>query len=137
MSQSTHADTKARSVTKIPLHVGQRYRCFILVRPDEGYHGSYGQTRRWPIWECEDCRFRLESSYDTFQGRVLLSSWALKRMADHHECGHAPCARCGQVLPRRMDGSPRQHAHNRCPAKSPGDKIEREFVKHMSVREYE
>lgn len=37
---------------------------------------------------------------------------------------------------RRKDGSTRQHAVNRCPGKTPGDKIEREFVKHMTAREY-
>ena len=38
--------------------------------------------------------------------------------------------------PTRKDGSPRQHPHNRCPAKNAGDKVEREFVKNMTAREY-
>jgi len=37
---------------------------------------------------------------------------------------------------RRKDGSPRQHAHNRCAGKEPGDKIEREFIKNMTAREF-
>lgn len=119
-----------------PTRVGDRYRCFVLVRADLTYGGPYGQTIRWPIWECADCGLRLRATYQTFQGERRWSSWDLARMADHHECGHAPCARCGQMLLRRMDGSPRQHAHNRCPGKSPGDKIEREFVKNMNRREY-
>jgi hypothetical protein len=39
------------------------------------------------------------------------------------------------MLARRKDGTPRQHPHNRCPEKSPGHKIEREFVKNMQRRE--
>lgn len=51
---------------------------------------------------------------------------------DYEKATREPTA----ALLRRKDGSPRQHAHNRCPAKTPGHKIEREFVKHMSQREY-
>ena len=120
----------------VPTRAGDRYRCFVLVRPDMTYGGPYGQTCRWPIWECEDCGHRLTASYSTFQGERRWSAYELKRMADHHECGHAPCSRCGQTLPRRKDGTPRQHAHNRCPGKTPGDKIELEFVKNMTAREY-
>lgn len=29
-----------------------------------------------------------------------------------------------------------RHAYNRCPGKSPGHRIEREFVKNMTAREY-
>ena len=123
-------------MTNAPTRVGDRYRCFILVRPDATYGGAYGQTIRWPIWECENCGYRLTATYTTFAGERRWGSHDLQRMADHHECGHAPCARCGKPLLRRLDGSPRQHAHNRCPGKSPGDKIEREFVKHMTRREF-
>ena len=111
-----------------PTRKGDRYLCFIVEREDRGYGGPYGQTRRWPVLVCEECGYRI--SYDP------ASTWAMKRAADHHECGHAPCAACGQPLLRRKDGTPRQHAHNRCPAKTAGDKIEREFVKHMTTREY-
>lgn len=123
-------------MTDIPCRVGERYTCFVLIRGDLGYGGSYGQTRRWPIWECEDCGYRINTVYDTFQGKVHWSAWSLKRMADHHECGHAPCAKCGEMLLRRKDGTPRQHAHHLCAGKTEGDKIEREFVKHMATREY-
>lgn len=110
-----------------PYRVGERWRCFIVVREDKGWGGPYGQYRRATAWECEDCGYRITGD---------LAGWTRVRMADHHECGHAPCGRCGQMLLRRKDGSPRQHAHNRCPQKRPDDKIEREFVKHMTHREY-
>ena len=111
----------------LPHRVGQRYMCFVVVREDQGWGGPYGQTRLPTWWECEVCGYRIRGD---------LAHWEKKRMADHHECGHAPCARCGQMLLRRKDGTPRQHAHNRCPAKQPDDKIEREFIKHMTRREY-
>ena len=120
----------------IPTRAGDRYLCFILIRPDHAVVGPYGSRDRWPLWECEDCGHRLTATYTTWQGERRWSSWDLARMAEHHECSHAPCARCGQMLLRRKDGTPRQHAHNRCPGKAPGDKIEREFVKNMTAREY-
>jgi hypothetical protein len=92
-----------------PYRVGERWRCFVVVREDKGWG---------------------------YQIRGDLSQWEKVRMADHHDCGHAPCPKCGVTLLRRKDGSPRQHAHNRCPGKDPGDKIELEFVKNMSEREY-
>lgn len=101
--------------------------CFVVVREDQGWGGPYGQNRRPTVWQCEECGHQIRGD---------LSQWEKKRMADHHECGHAPCPKCGQTLLRRKDGSPRQHAHNRCPGKNPGDKIELEFVKHMTDREY-
>jgi len=107
--------------------VGERYTCFIVVREDRGWGGPYGQTR-WPaIWRCVECGYKIPDH---------LTGWEKKRMADHHEHGHAPCPLCGVMLLRRKDGTPRQHPHNRCPKKSAGDKIEREFVKNMTVREY-
>ena len=115
-------------MTNLPTRKGERYLCFIVEREDRGYGGPYGQTRRWPVLVCEVCGYRVE--YATG------STWAVKKIADHHECGHAPCPKCGEMLLRRKDGTPRQHAHNRCPGKTPGDKIEREFVKNMSTREY-
>ena len=108
----------------IPTRKGERYTCFIVVKEDGGYDWT---GRNKPIvLECEVCGHRVRGTY----------GYQLKLMADHHECGHAPCDRCGQMLLRRKDGTRRQHAHNRCPGKDPGHKIEREFVRHMSEREY-
>ena len=112
----------------LPTREGDRYMCFIVVREDRGYGGPYGQRRRWPVLVCEECGYRVSGE--------VASAWTQKRMADHHECGHAPCSACGQMLLRRKDGTPRQHAHHLCPGKTPGHKIEREFVKHMATREY-
>lgn len=111
----------------LPCRVGERYTCFVVVREDQGWGGPYGQTRRPTSWQCEECGYKIRGD---------LSGWTKKSMADHHECGHAPCVKCGAILLRRKDGSPRQHAHNRCPGKTPGDKIELEHVKHMTTREY-
>lgn len=111
-----------------PHKVGDRWRCFVVVREDKGYGGPYGQNRRWTVWECEDCGHRLPGD--------LSNGWIKQRLADHHACGHAPCEKCGQKLLRRKDGTPRQHAHNRCPGKTPGDRVELEFVKNMTDRTY-
>lgn len=109
----------------VPTRVGQRYTCFIVVREEGGY--NWAGRPKPVVFECEVCGHRVRGNWP----------YELKRMADHHDHGHAPCARgCGQMLLRRMDGRPRQHAHNRCPLKTPGDKIELEFVKNMSAREY-
>lgn len=105
----------------VPYRLGERYLCFVVVKEDGGYGGL------WTRWQCEECGYWIAGD---------LAGWLKKQLADHHECGHAPCAKCGQTLLRRKDGTPRQHAHNRCPGKTPGDKIEREFVKHMTAREY-
>lgn len=109
----------------LPYKFGDKYRCFVVTKRDRGWGGPYGQTHRPVEWTCEIC------------GHVERGdgSWAMARMADHHECGHAPCERCGAMLLRRKDGSPRQHKHTLCPGKNPGHKIEREFVKNMTVRE--
>lgn len=123
-------------MTNVPTQAGDRYLCFILVRPDRETCGPYGSRDRWPLWRCEDCGYELTTTYATFNGVRRYGAWELKRMADHHECGHAPCPKCGELLLRRKDGTPRQHAYNRCAGKTPGDKIEREFVKHMAAREY-
>ena len=119
----------------VPTRVGERYLCFVVHRDDMGWGGPYGQYRRPMIWRCVECDYEIRDHTVTFQGRVRRDSWAMKRLADHHECGHAPCDRCGQMLLRRKDGTPRQHAHNKCPGKSPGHKIEREFVKNIGERE--
>jgi hypothetical protein len=111
----------------MPTRTGDRYLCFIVKREDRGYGGPYGQYRRPIVLVCEDCGYEV---------RGATTAWELKRMADHHEHGHAPCSRCGQMLLKRIDGTPRQHAHNRCPGKTDGDKIELEFVKNMAAREY-
>ena len=122
----------------LPTRKGDRYLCFIVEREDRGWGGPYGQYRRPMVWRCEVCGYEIpDHTGHDFQGRPIhRDRWAMKRLADHHECGHAPCPRCGQMLLRRKDGTPRQHAHNRCPGKNAGDKIEREFVKHMTRREF-
>lgn len=120
----------------IPTHVGGRYLCFVVEKPDRGWGGPYGQRRRPLVWRCVECGHEIPEYVDTFTGPVRRGSWAMKQLADHHECGHAPCAYCGQMLLRRKDGSPRQHAANRCPGKTPGHKIEREFIRNMADREY-
>lgn len=112
----------------LPHKVGDRYRCFIVERADRGYGGPYGQTHRPAVWRCEDCSYLLKGD---------MVAWQRKRAADHHECGHAPCALCGAMLARRKDGSSRQHAHNRCQEKTPGHRIEREFVKNIITKEYQ
>ncbi|WP_136043327.1 MULTISPECIES: hypothetical protein [unclassified Microbacterium] len=109
----------------LPYKIGDRYLCFTVTKRDRGWGGPYGQYRREVEWTCDTCGFKITGD----------GAWSMKHMADHHECGHAPCDRCGTLLLRRKDGTPRQHAHNRCPKKSPGHKIEREFVKNMSIRE--
>lgn len=109
-----------------PTRVGDRYRCFILVKEDRGYGGPYGQRRMPPEWKCEDCGHRIKGE---------LAGHTKQRIADHHECGHAPCPRCGQKLLRRKDGTPREHAHTRCPGKTDWHKIEREYVKNIGKRE--
>ena len=121
----------------LPSRVGERYRCFVLVRDDKGWGGPYGQQRRPALWKCEDCGYTIRGYFLRFDGQpIQVPGHEKKQLADHHECGHAPCSRCGQLLPRRKDGSPRQHAANRCPAKTDGDTIVREFVKNVTVREY-
>lgn len=107
-----------------PTRVGDRYLCFVVVREDRGYNWC-GRSKPIAL-ECEVC------------GHRVIGAWPyqVKLMADHHECGHAPCDRCGQMLLRRKDGTPRQHRHDLCPGKDSGDRIELEFVKNMSRREY-
>jgi hypothetical protein len=46
-----------------------------------------------------------------------------------------PVSTAGRPLLKRKDGTPRQHAYNKCPGKNGGFKIEREFVKNMTERE--
>jgi hypothetical protein len=114
-------------MTTIPSRAGDRYVCFTLIREAKGWGGPYGQ--RWIpcVWRCDECGAEIPGE---------LAPWIKKRLADHHECGHAPCDRCGTMLPRRKDGTPRQHRVDLCPGKTDGDKIEREFVKHMTTREF-
>lgn len=108
--------------------VGDRYRCFIAVRREKGWGGSWNQTWVGAVWRCEDCGYELRE--------WAPGSWEQQRAADHHEHGHAPCAYCGQLLPLRKDGTPRQHNWTVCPGKNEGNHIEREFVKHIAEREY-
>lgn len=112
----------------LPHKIGDRYTCFVVVREDEGYGGPWGQTRRRTAWKCEVCGYMIH-------GDMFTAGWERKKAADHHECGHAPCDRCGHMLLRRKDGTPRQHPHNRCPDKTPGHRIEREFSKNIIRRE--
>lgn len=112
-------------MTERPYKIGDRWRCFIVTKRDRGWGGPYGQYRREVEWTCDECGYVIRGD----------GSWSMVRMADHHDCGHAPCEFCGRMLLRRKDGSPRQHKHNLCPGKNPGYKIEREFVKNMTVRE--
>lgn len=120
----------------MPTRVGERYLCFEVVKPDRGWGGPYGQYRRPLIWRCTECGHEIPDHTDTFDGPKRRDSWAMKRLADHHECGHAPCAYCGQLLLRRKDGTPRQHRADLCPGKDPGYRIEREFARHITEREY-
>ena len=112
----------------LPYKIGDRYLCFEVVKRERGWGGPYGQNWRGAVWRCVECGYEL---HEHAQGR-----WAMGIAARHHECSHAPCPQCGQMLLKRKDGTPRQHAHNRCPGKNPGMKIEREFVKNMTTREY-
>lgn len=102
--------------------VGDTWRCFTAVRAGR-YGGGYGNTYTAMRWRCDEC------------GTSYYGDAPHRYMAEHADKGHAPCALCGTVLLNRKDGSPRQHAHNRCAGKDPGFKIEREFVKNMTARE--
>lgn len=113
-------------MTNLPTRVGERFLCFVVEKPDRGWGGPYGMLRRPIVWRCVECDYRIHGD----------SPWSMRRIAEHHECGHAPCAYCGRPLLRRKDGSPRQHAANRCPAKGPEFRVEREFAKHITTREY-
>lgn len=110
-----------------PSRVGDRYLCFVVVRHAIGWTGPYGQTWAGPIWECVECGHRIPEHYSGFDR---------KRAARHHEHGHAPCDLCGRPLLLRKDGTPRQHRYDLCAGKTDGHKIEREFVKNISAREY-
>lgn len=123
-------------MTNIPTKVGERYLCFVVEKPDRGWGGAYGQNRRPLIWRCVECGFQMSDHSDTFTGHRRLDAWAMKRLAEHHECGHAPCAYCGKPLLRRKDGTPRQHSSNLCPGKNEAYRIEREFAKNITAREY-
>lgn len=114
-------------MTNIPTREGERYLCFEVLRRDRGWGGPYGQQRRPQVWRCVECGYAIQGA----------ESWSLAALAKHHDRGHAPCAYCGQLLLRRKDGSPRQHAANLCPGKNKGYRIEREFARHINTREYQ
>lgn len=102
--------------------VGDTWRCFTAVRAGRwgtGYSTTYTPMR----WQCNECGTRYYGDHPH------------RYMEEHADKGHSPCSRCGTVLLNRKDGTPRQHAHNRCAGKTPGHKIEREFVKNMTLRE--
>ena len=113
-------------MTNQPYRIGDRWRCFTVTKRDRGWGGPYGQQRRQVEWTCDDCGYVIRGD----------GSWTMAQMADHHDCGHAPCAYCGQMLLRRKDGTPRQHRSNLCPGKNDGFRIEREFAKNIERREY-
>ena len=122
-------------MTNIPTTIGGRYLCFVIEKPDRGWGGPYGQHRRPKVWRCVECGYMIPDHTDTFAGPRRRDSLAMARLAEHHECGHAPCAYCGKPLLRRKDGSPRQHRADLCPAKNAGYRIEREFAKNITARE--
>jgi len=102
--------------------------CFEVVRRERGYGGPYGQNWVGAVWRCVECGLELR---EWERGK-----WETARAAEHHEHGHAPCEHCGKPLALRKDSSRRQHAHNRCPGKNAGYKIEREFARNIERREY-
>ena len=120
----------------LPHRIGDRYLCFVVEREDRGWGGPYGQHRRPLVWRCVECDYLIPDHTDTFAGPIRRDQWAMKRLADHHECGHAPCAYCGRLLLRRKDGTPRQHRADLCPGKTEGHLIVREFEKNTTTREY-
>ena len=123
-------------MTNIPTRAGERYLCFVVAREDRGWGGPYGQTRKPMVWRCVECGHEIRDYTDTFAGPRRRDLWAMARLAEHHEHGHAPCERCGKPLLLRKDGTPRQHRWNQCAGKTPGHRIEREFVKNIGRREY-
>lgn len=135
-ARRAHASGGDGLMTNIPTRVGERYLCFVIEKEDRGWGGPYGQHRRPKVWRCVECGYTIRDHTETFTGAARRDAWAMKRLAEHHECGHAPCAYCGQPLLRRKDGTPRQHQANLCPGKDESFRIEREFVKHIGEREY-
>lgn len=106
--------------------VGDQYNGFTCTKPDRGYGGGYSTFRRLPQWDCDLCGMYF----------VGYDSWVQRSIDNHIAQGHAPCAFCGKMLLCRLDGKPRQHNHLYCPGKDAGLKIEREFVKNMTAREF-
>ena len=124
-------------MSAIPTRAGERYLCFVVEREDRGWGGPYGQYRRPLVWRCIECGYKVHEYLDTFTEPMRRSPWVIAQLARHHECSHAPCAYCGQMLLRRRDGTPRQHAATLCPGKDDGYRIEREFARHIAEREYQ
>lgn len=110
----------------MPSRVGERYLCFVVVKRGRGWCGPYGQNWSGPIWECVECGHRLPE---------WVTGPSRERMARHHECGHAPCPRCGKPLLLRKDGSMREHNWTQCHGKGAGHRIEREYAKNIKTRE--
>lgn len=106
--------------------VGDTHRCFTATRATRGWCGPYGQHWSGGQWTCTECGQKIVGDID-YIGK------ALDRHADR---GHSPCELCGKPLLKRMDGTTRQHSARFCPNKTPGHRIEREFVKNMTTREY-
>ena len=107
----------------MPARVGDRYLCFVVERPDRGWGGPYGQTRRPLVWRCVECGYEIPDHTDTFTGPRRRDSYAMARLAEHHECGHAPCGRCGKPLLKKKDGTPREHKWTDCKEKERPDRF--------------
>ena len=97
---------------------------YRLVTPDRGWGGRYGQDRRPAKWACIHCGSMIWGD-DEKPWQWLLTDTI--GFGDHTETrwltkcarnGHAPCAHCGQPLPRTNDGCPRAHNWRTCPAKT-------------------
>ena len=84
------------------------------VRNDKGWRGPYGQTPCPARWMCIDC------------GRTVSGSDHTPEPYRDDICtnGHAPCRLCGKVLPRLMDGCPREHNWRHSPGKSKSDRMQ-------------
>lgn len=113
-------------MTNIPTLVGDRYLCFEVISSGRGWSGPYGQNWSGPIWRCVECGHQIAEH---------LSGLDRARAAKHHEHGHAPCGRCGEMLLLRKDGTPREHPWHRCAGKHDGFRIEREYRKNITTRE--
>lgn len=84
----------------MPNRAGDQYTCFIVIQGARGWFGS----SRAAVLECEVCHERVSA----------LAQWDLKLRADAHPCASTPCLRCGVMLLRRKNGTPRQHASQHC-----------------------
>ena len=77
-----------------------------------GQNRGYWQTPC--VWVCTTCGSKTPGTPE----RPWYADTACARN------GHAPCRLCGKQLARLNCGCPREHAHNRCPAKTEGDRMQ-------------